>query len=30
MNMRKRRDLQLAYVADAPVMEEMKECRKIL
>ncbi len=28
--MKKRRDLQMAYVADASVMEEMAKCRKIL
>ncbi len=30
MDMKKRRDLQMAYVADASVMEEMAKCRKIL
>ena len=30
MNMRERRDKQLAYVSDESVMEEMKSCRKIL
>ena len=30
MDMRKRRDMQLAYIADDAVMEEMAECRKIL
>ncbi len=30
MDMKKRRDLQLAYVADDAVMKEMAECRKIL
>lgn len=30
MDMKKRRDLQMAYVADASVMEEMTKCRKIL
>lgn len=30
MNMRERRDKQLAYVSDESVMEEMKGCRKIL
>ncbi len=30
MDMKERRDRQLAYVADAAVMEEMAECRRIL
>ncbi len=30
MDMKQRRDMQLAYVADEAVMEEMIECRKIL
>ena len=30
MNMKKRRDMQLAYIADEAVMEEQKRCRKIL
>lgn len=30
MDMKKRRDLQMAYVADASVMEEMAKCRKVL
>ena len=28
--MRKRRDMQLAYIADEAAMEEMARCRKIL
>ena len=30
MDMIKRRDRQLAYIADESVMEEMRRCRKIL
>lgn len=30
MDMKKRRDMQLAYIADEAVMEEQKRCRKIL
>ena len=30
MDMKKRRDKQLAYVSDESVMEEQKACRKIL
>ena len=30
MNMRKRRDMQLAYIADEAAMEEMLKCRQIL
>ncbi len=30
MDMKKRRDMQIAYVADDAVMEEMAECRKKL
>lgn len=30
MDMKKRRDLQLAYIADETIMEEQRRCRKIL
>ena len=30
MDMRKRRDMQLAYIADEAAMEEMLKCRQIL
>ena len=30
MDMKKRRDLQLAYIADEAIMEEQSRCRKIL
>ena len=30
MDMRKRRDMQLAYISDESVMEEQMKCRKIL
>lgn len=30
MDMRKRRDMQMAYISDEAVMEEQAECRKIL
>ncbi len=30
MDMKKRRDMQLAYIADEAVMEEQMKCRKIL
>ena len=30
MDMKRRRDMQIAYIADQSVMEEMAECRKIL
>ena len=30
MDMKRRRDLQIAYIADQSVMEEMAKCRKIL
>lgn len=30
MDMKKRRDMQLAYIADEDVMEEQKRCRKNL
>ena len=30
MNNRERRDLGMAYISDASVMEEQKRCRKIL
>ena len=30
MDMKKRRDMQLAYISDEAVMEEQKRCRKIL
>ena len=30
MDMKKRRDLQLAYIADETIMEEQSRCRKIL
>ena len=30
MDMKKRRDMQLAYISDETVMEEQKKCRKIL
>lgn len=30
MDMKERRDRQLAYIADAAVMEEMAGCRRIL
>ena len=30
MDMKRRRDMQIAYIADQSVMEEMAKCRKIL
>lgn len=30
MDMKKRRDMQLAYISDEAVMEEQVKCRKIL
>ncbi|MCH4279846.1 hypothetical protein LQE94_07405 [Mediterraneibacter sp. NSJ-151] len=30
MDMKKRRDMQLAYISDEAVMEEQRICRKIL
>ncbi len=30
MDMKKRRDMQLAYISDEAVMEEQKRCRKIM
>ena len=30
MDMKKTRDLQLAYIADETIMEEQRRCRKIL
>ncbi len=30
MDMKKRRDMQLAYISDETVMEEQIKCRKIL
>ena len=30
MDMKKRRDMQLAYIADEEVMKEQMKCRKIL
>ena len=30
MDMRKRRNMQMAYISDEAVMDEQAECRKIL